>query len=123
MKLKFLARDGHTVRWPGLPATGQIHRAVGRTFIAGDPTKREPARLAADAQPVELDSEHENAPHLIRQCQKGGLWAADAETTAFCGVDLVELAQDTDGEWIAAPKKVVAQSRAQRVESERKAEV
>jgi hypothetical protein len=124
MKLKFLARDGHTVRWPGLPSTGQIHRAVGRSFVPGNPAKREPSRLSADESPTEIDSDSPQAPHLIRQCQKGGLWAADADTAAFCGVEFVELARDTDGEWIAAQKKQSATSRAARAaEPERKAEV
>jgi hypothetical protein len=99
MKLKFHSRDGHTVYWPNTKAPGQFARCVGRTFDAG---KR---AYIADKEPSEVDSDHHDAPHLIRQCQKGGLFAADAATAAFCGVELVTISQDTDGEWIRATAK------------------
>lgn len=101
MRLKFRARAGGVVNWPGAKIQGHLPRYVGRHFVASEKPGVAGA-YAADKDAVELDPSSEDAPHLIRQCKKGGLWAADAETAAHCGVEYVNLTQDDDGEWIAA---------------------
>lgn len=100
MKLKFYSRDGHVVRWPGTYAPGQPDRRVGRTFVAAE-GRDKPARQIANKDATEIDSEAPEAAHLVRQCQKGGLWPADQVTAEFCGVAFTKLRQDTDGEWVA----------------------
>ena len=101
MRLKFLARNEHTVYWPGSRSTGQARQQIGKTFVAGK-SPSEPARYALDKQPTEVDSDSPDAPHAIRQCQKGALWAADRETAAFCGVEFVQVALDADGDFSPA---------------------
>jgi hypothetical protein len=107
MKLRFYSRDGHTVAWPGGKSPGQIPHLVGRSFKPS--TKPGVAGVfVADKEAAEVDSDAPEAAHLIRQCQKGGLWPADEATAASCGVEFVKVAQDTDGEWIKAPSAPAA---------------
>jgi hypothetical protein len=106
MKLRFFARRGpdgvpHFVNWPGLRGVGQSIPRVGRTFVGGS-SPASPASYPASKVAAEVDDGAAEAPHLIRQCQKGGLWAADEATAAACGVEFVKPVQDADGEWVAA---------------------
>lgn len=100
MKLRFYARAGCLENWPGSKAVGQPPRYIGRTFVASDKPGVLGA-LVADREPVELDDGSPDAPRLMRKCLKGGLWPADKETAARCGVDFVAVEQDADGEWVA----------------------
>jgi hypothetical protein len=103
MQLAFYARAGHVVAWPGSAAPGQPRRFVGRSFVASPDKKAGVVgAYVADKEPAKVDSDHPDAAHLVRQCQKGGLWAADADTARACGVELPRLDQDADGEWVSA---------------------
>jgi hypothetical protein len=99
MKLKFLSRAANMVSWPGPKSTGQLPRYVGRTYIPSD-RPGVAGVFKADSEPSEIDSENHDAPQLVRQCAKGGLWAADQQTASACGVPFQALQQGPDGEWI-----------------------
>jgi|1185.fasta_scaffold23332_2 hypothetical protein len=107
MGLKFYPRPGHLVTFASGHAIGQLSRFVGRTLATSD-RKGVAGAYAADAEPVEVPTDGPDAAHLIRQTQKGGLWAADAATAAACGVEFVALEKDADGEWMPAPKSAPA---------------
>jgi hypothetical protein len=110
MKLKFLARRGpdgvpRFVNVPGPLVQGQPMLRVGRSWSpATGPGS--PSENRATKEPFEISSTDQAAPHLARQCQKGGLWAADKATAEFCGVEFVNVTQDADGEWIADDRPV-----------------
>jgi len=110
MGLKFLPRAGHLVGFAGGRTYGQIARYVGRSFKAAAAPGQAGAFIAS-AEPVEVPEDSSDAVHLIRQAQKGGLWAADEATAAACGVEFVRLERGADGEWspaaspARAPKK------------------
>lgn len=114
MILKFYAREDALVRYPGLtPRAGQPARYVGRDFIAGETApipgtdKRQtmkPASNPAKPQPDEFDSESAEGQALMRHCRKNGLWAADKDTAAACGVEFVPV-ELVDGMWVQKKSK------------------
>ncbi len=106
MRLKFYGRNAHTVYWPGTYAPGQVRPQPGKTFVAAE-GPNSPARYALDKEPAEVDSDREPAAaeHFARQCRKGGLWAADRETAAFCGVEFQRVEMGADGDFAPAPAR------------------
>lgn len=115
MKLRFYARADELVGHPEQLAygfrTGAPKRYIGRTHVVGEYQESpefkviRPASYPAVEAPEEFDTKHLHAAgvqFLQRKTQKGGLWPADAETAAFCGVPLVPV-KFVDGEWIEAP--------------------
>lgn len=111
MGLKFLPRAGHMVPFAAGNAFGQLSRFVGRSFKpSGQPGFA--GAYAADAEPVEVDPNGEDAAHLIRQARKNdpGVWPADEATAAACGVEFVKLSRDSDGEWMPAKATHIAVS-------------
>lgn len=109
MKLRFHSRAGHKVAWPGANFSGQPPRYIGRSWLAGD-GKTTAAVHPATKDPDVVDTEtteSRDVEHIMRQCRKGGLWAADEATAAACGVEFVKVTQDADGEWFvgSAPKR------------------
>ncbi len=120
MKLKFHSRRDNKVAWPGANTYGQPPRYIGRSFSPGD-GKTIAASHPATKEPDVVDTDTaatRDVEHIVRQCRKGGIWAADAATAAACGVEFVSVTQDADGEWIAsapakpqpAPKKAASES-------------
>ncbi len=109
MKLKFHSRRDHKVAWPGANNFGQPPRYIGRSFVIGD-GKTEAAVHPANKEPDVVDTEtteSRDVQHIVRQCSKGGLFPADRETAAACGVEFVSVTLDSDGEWVvgSAPKR------------------
>ena len=105
MKLKFLPRPGHMVPFAAGNAFGQLSRFAGRSFVpSGKPGFA--GAYVADAEPIEVDPDGDDAAHFIRQARKGdpGLWPADAATAAACGVEFVAVSRDANGEWKPAAK-------------------
>lgn len=101
MRLRFLAREGCLVHWPGLSAY------AGRTFTVSPDAA--PGGVAgayvADASPVEADSASEAGKRFSLLVKRdAALWPADAETAAHCGVPFAPVARDAEsGEWVRAP--------------------
>ncbi len=109
MILKFYAREDQLVREPGIgPSIGVPARYVGRYFDAA--LRGFPAHDNAQAFDTDL-VESRDIADLKRSTRKGGLWPADTETAAECGVPFVAVeaaTQDVGGKklivgWV--PKK------------------
>lgn len=109
MKLAFLAKAGLVCHWPAaVRQTGQIYNYVGRTWDAASRVHK------ANAEPVAIDDEHQDADTRVRAerlkqlvTRDGSLWPADEATARACGVEFVPV-EMKDGEWqpkaAAAPK-------------------
>ncbi len=97
--LKFHAKPGGLTPWPNSAVGNQQRRYVGRTY---DADKR---ACPAAAEPSEVKDDDEDAPHLLRKCTRGEIWAADEHTAQVAGVKFVPLERDADGEWVAAASK------------------
>jgi hypothetical protein len=108
MQLKFYAKKDHVVHWPGPKFTGQRHDYVGRKFEKASDDKAAKAAgvlgvHAALKEAAEIDSAAPGADDLIRYCRKGGLWPADADTAAACGVEFTKVEySDSEREWLPA---------------------
>jgi hypothetical protein len=118
MKLAFLAKPDHMVNRPGGRSVGAPPRYVGRRHVAVDDKAGGVAgSYPAMAQPEVFDVSPADPvfADLIRACAKGGIWPADAETAAACGVPFVALEQEkSSGEWVlkaaSAPSKSASKS-------------
>ncbi len=99
MLLKFLAKSGHCVHWPGPKAPGQVHMYVGRDFVPGDKEKGTAVSHPASKEPATVESDSFEGTRLAKLCSRDdSLWPADESTAAFCSKVYVELAL-VDGEW------------------------
>jgi hypothetical protein len=93
MKLRFYAKAGHSVHWPGLKATGQAYAYVGRQLASSG------ASQPASKDAVEVDASSEEGRRFAKLCKRdGSLWPADKATANHCGVEFVEL-DYADTEW------------------------
>lgn len=108
-KLRFYSRDGLLVSFPNARnIVGQPMRYIGRELreIVHDGAKR--FAYVATAEPFEVDESTECARRLVKLTRRdSSLWPADEHTARACGVQLVKVAQDHDGEWIAADRKEI----------------
>ena len=106
MLLKFYAKPGHVVQWPGLKMTGQAYSYVGRKMVAGDPAKGVAASHPADEEPAVVDSDSDVGRRLAKVCRRDdALIPADEATAKFCGKGFMAV-ELKDGEYVAASKKV-----------------
>ncbi len=109
MLLKFYAKHGHVVHWPGLKTKGQVHHYVGRRFHRHpDDVHAKKTGISGhhrgQPEPATVDSESDDAFHLVRYAQKGGLWPADEATAQHCGIQFTALQFDhATHEWMPAP--------------------
>ena len=103
-KLRFHPGPGALLTHPTMMRmTGSPATYMGRHFV---PDRR---AYAADAKAFEVDPAHP----IGRRCRKvairdysekqPALWPADAATAAALGLPFVEVAQDSDGEWVPKP--------------------
>lgn len=98
MKLRFYARAGQCVHWPGVKSAGSLAAYAGRSYNAT--TRSWPAL----AEPFEVEDTSDAGKRFTELTRRdGALWPADPATAAHCGVSLTPVVQDADGEWIAAP--------------------
>lgn len=95
--LKFHAKPGGCTPWPNSHVGGQTRRFIGRTYVA------ETRQYPASSEPDQVTESDADAPHMMRKCTRGEIWAADEATAKACGVDFVPLERGADGEWF--PKK------------------
>jgi hypothetical protein len=111
MKLKFYGRNEHTVHFTGR-SRGQPDRIIGKTFVPAN--GKEPPRYALNKDPEEIDSANtelaEKCKRAVANPNGAGLWPADKETAAFCGVEFVPVEFDADGDWSPARKPAAKKS-------------
>jgi hypothetical protein len=112
--LRFHARPGHVLSWPGMKFAGQFARYVGRsTKLERDASGVVTAiSHPAIAEPVEVDpqskdkTQRDRAARLLRlmaiETEKP-LLPADEATAKFCGVPFVPV-ELHDGEWLPKSK-------------------
>jgi hypothetical protein len=112
--LRFHARPGHTVSWPGTKFAGQRARYVGRTtkiekdaagavVAISHPAVEEPACVDPDSKDR---FEREKAARLLRLMAIESvkpLLPADEATAKACGIPFVPV-ELRDGEWLPKPK-------------------
>lgn len=99
MKLRFYARSGHLVPFPGSRREqGQLRRYIGREFDA------EKRAYCTTKDGTEFNTDNLD-PQQVTQLKlavirDGGLWCADADTAALIGVEFVSLKFNaTDLKW------------------------
>jgi hypothetical protein len=112
--LRFHARPGHVLSWPGMKFAGQFARYVGRsTKLERDASGAVTAiSHPAIAEAVEVDPQskdktlRDRAARLLRlmaiEVEKP-LIPADEATAKFCGVPFVPV-ELHDGEWLPKSK-------------------
>lgn len=102
--LRFYARPGHVLQWPGAKFQGQPPRYVGRSNKVTRDAAGKVTAIEHPAQPeaVEVDENSDAGRRVLRLMRiesEKPLIPADVETAKACGVayEPVEL---RDGEWL-----------------------
>lgn len=108
--LRFYARPGHVLSWPGMKFAGQFARYVGRSTKLERDAAGAVVGIShpAVAEAVEVDpaskdkTQRDRAARLMRlmsiEADKP-LWAADEATAKACGVKFVPV-ELHEGEWL-----------------------
>lgn len=99
MKLRFYARPGHVLPWPGQMSSGQIRQYVGRESKVLDGV----ISHRANETPAEIDPETADGKRILRLFRietEKPLVPANKETADALGVPFVP-GKVVDGEWQA----------------------
>jgi hypothetical protein len=124
MKLKFYARDGHVVHFPGPKMAGQIHNYVGRQFVLEPDDKlaqstRVMGKNIALKDGFEIDSETAEGRDMMHEARCGGLWPANAETATACGCAFVAVKYDDQAlEFVPSIAAIATQTKPSPTKSE-----
>lgn len=114
--LKFFARDGHILAWPGQNVSGGSRRYIGRdTNVIQKDGETVDILHPAQEKPVEIESSSEAGQRILRLFRiedEAPLWPADEATAKACGVPFVSVKFDqmrkefyVAGHEAASPKK------------------
>lgn len=119
--LRFYARPGHVLPWPGPKFQGQPVRYIGRKTKLFKDDAGEVVAIGHPAieQPVEIDENSREGQRILRLFRienEPPLWPADTETAKACGVPYVDV-ELKDGEW--RPKKPLPERLGRRRRRER----
>lgn len=108
--LRFYARPGHVLSWPGPKYQGQPARYIGRKTVISRDAAGNVTQIAHPAlsEPVEIDPASKSGQRILRLMrieEDKPLIPADQETAKACGVPF-EAVELRDGEWLpkTAPK-------------------